>query len=64
MFPFIQAANKHFVCIKEMAADRANTVLAPISFKAEDAAPDMHKAFFAAVKRRKSHGFYQFALFQ
>jgi hypothetical protein len=64
MFSFIQAANKHFVCKKVMAADRANPVLAPFSFEAENAAPDVHEAVFASVKGRKSHGFYQFTLFQ
>jgi hypothetical protein len=31
MLPFIQPTNKHFVFVKDMAADRANPVLVPFS---------------------------------
>ena len=56
------SGNEDFAVTEGRAADEAKPYAVP--FKAVDAAPDVHKAVFAAGKRGKSHGFDQLALVQ
>jgi hypothetical protein len=57
--PFKHSGNEDFVAKEGRAADRAEP--AAVSFKAVNAAPDVHETVLTAGKRGKGHGFDQLA---
>jgi hypothetical protein len=60
MGPLEETANKNFGIVQNPVTDRTNAV--PFPVETVEAAFDVHKTVFTAVKRRKGQGFYQFTV--